>query len=139
MTDLAKLIVPSKESWFDFDKEEFPGLKFKLAYLSKDELTKMRRKCITTRFDRKTRQQVEDLDTDLLQDLYLKAVLKDWKGLTYEYLEKLIPLDTSTIKDKKEELAYSEQNALILVKNSNDVDAFITESIEDLSNFLPKA
>ena len=56
--DLKKLMVDTKSVWIDF-----PGLKgfeVEVANLSRKELTGLRKKCTTTKFDRKTRQAVED-------------------------------------------------------------------------------
>ncbi len=44
-------------------------------------------------------------------------------------------VDLSSIKDLNEELEYSEENALVLMKNSTEFDNFISDVTSDLSNF----
>ena len=51
--DLKTLMVDTKAVWISF-----PGLKgfeVEIANLSRKELTGLRKKCLTTKFDRKTR------------------------------------------------------------------------------------
>ena len=89
--DLKKLMVDTKAVWIDF-----PGLKgfeVEVANLSRKELTGLRKKCTTTKFDRKTRQAVEELDEEKFITEFSRAVIKNWKGLTLAHLETLLLVD----------------------------------------------
>ena len=45
-------------------------------------------------------------------------------------------VDTAAkIKDLEDELAYTSENALYLMKNSSNFDAFVSEQVSDLGNF----
>ena len=55
--DLKKLMVDTKTAWIEFPGLE--GFSVEITNLSRKELTGLRKKCTTTKFDRKTRQAVE--------------------------------------------------------------------------------
>ncbi len=134
--DLGKLIVESKTIWDEYPG--FPGFEVQLAYLTRDELMKLRSKAVTNKVNRKTRGVEEDLDSELFQKLYIQAVIKDWKGLKYTYLKQMVPVDLSNagIEDEeKEELDFSTNNAELLMKNASGFDAWVTDVLDDVSSF----
>jgi hypothetical protein len=133
MVSLQSLLTPSKVVEVDF--QDKVGFKVKVAFLSREELIKLRKACVTTKFDRKTRQPIEELNDELFTKNYVASVVKGWTGLKYEYLQDLMLVDLSSIKDLNEELEYSEENALVLMKNSTEFDNFISDVTSDLSNF----
>ena len=59
---LETLMVDIKTAWLDFPGYE--GFEVKVANLSRKELQALRKRCIKTRFDRKTHQAVEEIDDD---------------------------------------------------------------------------
>jgi len=63
ITNLSDLLTPSKTTSIEYPG--FPGFELNLTYLSKDEMLKIRKKSINTKFDRKTRQPIEELDEKL--------------------------------------------------------------------------
>ena len=130
--DLKKLMVDTKAVWIDF-----PGLKgfeVEVANLSRKELTGLRKKCTTTKFDRKTRQAIEDLDEEKFITEFSRAVIKNWKGLTLEHLETLILVDIDD-QDPKSELEFTSDNAETLVSSSSEFDTWLNEVVFDLDNF----
>ena len=130
--DLKKLMVDTKAVWIDF-----PGLKgfeVEVANLARKELTGLRKKCTTTKFDRKTRQAVESLDEDKFVVEFTNAVIKNWKGLTLEHLETLLLVDIDG-QDASKELEYSQDNAETLVSSSTEFDTWLNEVVFDLDNF----
>ena len=129
---LASLMTPSKTVSIDFPG--FSGLKIDLCYLAREELIKLRKRCLTTKFNRKTRQPEEELDEEKFLTEYCKAVIKGWKGLKFRYLEELLLVDISE-QDPEDELSYTQENAELLMKNANDFDTWVTESVGDLENF----
>ena len=129
---LASLMTPSKTVSIDFPG--YTGMKVLLCYLAREELLKLRKKCVTTKFSKKTRQPEEILDEDKFLIEYCKAVIKGWTGLKYRYLEELLLVDISAL-DADDELAYTQDNAELLMKNSGDFDTWVTETVGDLENF----
>jgi len=136
MTDspisLASLMTPSKTVTIDFPG--YSGMSIDVCYLAREELIKLRKKCISTKFNRKTHQPEEDLDEDKFLVEYCKAVIKGWKGLKYRYLEELLLVDISAL-DPDDCLPYTSDNAELLMKNANSFDTWITETVGDLENF----
>jgi len=129
---LQKMLIPSKTTWI-----EYPGLhgfEVQLAYLTRDELMKLRTKALNNKINRKTRQVEEEVDSDLFQTLYIEAVIKDWKGLKYKYLNKLAPFDLTGVAEEEEE-PYSSESAEVLMKNSSDFDSFVSSTLDDVENF----
>ena len=129
---LASLMTPSKTVSIDFPG--FTGMQVDLCYLAREELLKLRKKCVTTKYDKKTRQPEEVLDEDKFLLEYCKAVIKGWSGLKYRYLEELLLVDVSQF-DPNDELPYTAENAELLMKNSSTFDTWVTETVGDLENF----
>lgn len=127
---LKNLLVPSKS--LEVEYPGMPDFKLSLAFLSRETLQTIRKKASKTSF--KNRQPVEELNDELFLELYVKATIKGWAGLKLKYLEQLAPVDLSG-QDLEAELAYSEENALFLMKNSSNFDSYISEQVTDLGNF----
>ena len=136
MTDtpisLASLMTPSKTVTIDYPGH--PGMSIDLCYLAREELMKLRKKTITTKFDKRTRQPTESLDEDKFIVEYVKAVVKGWSGLKYAYLEDLLLVDISNL-DPEDTLEFTQDNAELLMKNSTEFDTWVTETVGDLENF----
>lgn len=127
---LKSLLVPTKTV-----ETEFPGMegfKLQLSFLSREELTKIRKKA--TKLEYKNRQPVETVNDELFLQLYVDACIKGWEGLKFSYLEKLAPVDVSGQKPD-DTLGYSRDNALMLMKASADFDGFISDTVTELANF----
>ena len=127
---LKSLLVPSKT--VEVDYPGLTGFKINLTFLTRDTLVSIRKKSTKTAY--KNRQPVEELDDKLFLQLYTKAAIKGWKGLKFSYLNELAPIDMSDQKPD-DELPYSEENALLLMQASSNFDAFVSETVTELSNF----
>jgi len=134
--DLKQLVVDSKSMWIDFAGLE--GFSVEVANLSRKELTGMRKKCTTTKFNRKSRAAEEVLDEEKFVVEFAKGSVKNWKGLTLAHLETLILVDTDD-QDLNQEIDYSEENAEILVSQSTEFDTWLNEVVFDLENFRSKS
>ena len=129
---LASLLTPSKTVAVDFPALE--GFSVDLCYLAREELIKLRSRCVSQKLNRKTRGFEETLDEDKFLTEYCKAVIKGWKGLKYKYLEELLLVDISNL-DPNDELEFTVENAETLMKNGADFDTWVTEVTGDLENF----
>jgi hypothetical protein len=129
---LKNLMVDTKAVWVDFPGLE--GFSVEVVNLSRKELANLRKKCISTKFDRKTRQAVEDINEEKFVQEFTSAVIKNWKGLTMEHLETLLLVDVSNENPKKE-LEYTSENAETLVSSSTEFDGWLNEVVFDLDNF----
>jgi hypothetical protein len=129
---LASLMTPSKTVSIDFPG--YADMSVKVCYLGREELVKLRKKCISTKFSKKTHQAEEVLDEEKFLTEYCKGVIKGWSGLKYRYLEELLLVDISAL-NPDDELVFTQENAELLMKNSTDFDAWVTETVSDLENF----
>ena len=139
MTDtpvsLASLMTSSKTVTIDFPG--YTGMAVDLCYLAREELIKLRKRCIKTKWDKKTHQPLEELDEEKFLVEYTKAVLKGWSGLKYRYLEELLLVDIGEL-DPDDELPFTQENAELLMKNANSFDTLVTETVGELENFTQR-
>jgi hypothetical protein len=115
----------------------YPGIRdweIEIANLSRPELIKLRKSCMFTKMDRKTRQPVEDMDEDKFIEKFTAATIKGWKGLKVRDLEQLLLVDIGS-QDPDTEVPYSQEDAELLVKNSGEFDAWLNDAVFDLENF----
>ena len=129
---LATLMTPSKTVSVDFP--EMDGFTIDLTYLARDEILKLRNKCLKQKFNKKTRAFEEQLDEDTFLTEYVKAIIKGWNGFKYKYLREMMLVDTASLNEE-DELPFTQENAEILMKNSPDFDTWVTETVGDLENF----
>jgi len=129
---LATLMTPSKTVSMDYPGIE--GFTVEVCYLAREELLKLRNRCLKQKFNKKTRQFEDELDENRFLTEYVKGVIKGWSGLKYNRLGELLLVDVSN-QNPEEELPHSQENAELLMKNSNDFDTWVTETVGDLENF----
>ena len=134
--ELKKLVVDSKAKWIDFSGLD--GFSVEIANLSRKELTGIRKKCTTSKFNRKSRQIEEILDDEKFVSEFTRKTVKNWKGLTLAHLETLILIETDG-QDMSKEVEYSEENAEVLVSQSAEFDTWLNEVVFDLENFRSEA
>lgn len=127
---LKSLLVPSKD--IEVEYPGMPGFKVMLSFLSRESMQTLRKKATKTSF--KNRQPIEELNDDLFLELYVKGTVKGWSGLKLSYLELLAPVDIGS-NDPNQELEYTEENALFLMKNSVNFDQYISDIVTDLGKF----
>ena len=130
--DLKKLMVDSKAAWIDFPGLD--GFSVEVVNLSRKELTGIRKKCTTNKFDRRTRQLSETLDEDKFVEEFAAKSIKNWRGLKIKHCESLLLIDPGD-EDPEKALPYSPDNAETLVTNSNEFDTWLNEVVFDLDNF----
>lgn len=130
---LSTILTPSKTISFEYPG--FPDFMVELCFLSREEMLKLRKRCVTTKFNRRTRQPEEELDEDRFATEYTQAVVKGWKGLKVSYLEELLLVDTASLPPDMKELVYTTDNAVTLMRNSPDFDTWVVDTVGDLANF----
>ena len=133
--ELKSLLVDSKTAWVDFPGLE--GFKLELANLSRKELMSLRKRSTSNKFDRKLRIFNEELDEQKFIKEFSQAVVKNWKGLKLKYLEDLILVDLKG-QNHEDEMPYSQDNAEVLIENSQEFDNWLNEVVFDLENFRSK-
>ena len=132
MSYLKKLMVDTKSAWIPY-----PGIRnweIEVANLSRPELLRLRKNCMYTKMDRKTRTPVEALDEEKFVSEFTKATVKNWKGLKVKDLEALLLVDIGK-EDPDKEIPYSKEDAEALVSNSAEFDNWLNDAVFDLDNF----
>ena len=128
---LKSLMTPMKPVEFDYPGCE--GFKVSLCYLAREELVKLRTRCVSNVFNRKTRGYEEQMDDEKFLKEYTKAVIKGWTGLKLGYLKHLLLV--GEIENDEQTLPFTQENVETLMKNSTDFDTWVTEQVGDLENF----
>jgi hypothetical protein len=129
--DLQSLILPSKTVEFEYEGVE--GLHFSLAFLSKSCLEDMRKENTKNVKNKYTKAYEEELDQEAFLRQYIPAVLKGWRGLNLDTIQHFIIVGEQ--EDTSKEVAYSEDNAYLILTNSTDLDTWVSEKIGDIENF----
>lgn len=132
MSMIKNLMVTEKTSRVEFP--DMDGFTVDVCYVGRDRMMKIRNSALTYKFNKRTRQREEEIDNDKFLDAYTEAVIKGWTGLTVKKLGQLIPVDLSKM-DPNEEVPYSHEDALVLIKNSTIFDQFITDTLNDFEKF----
>ena len=130
--ELKSMLLPEKRVTFDFPGCE--GFKLDLCFLSRESNQAILKKCQRAVIDPKTRQPREEFDDELFLELYVGSIIKGWTGLKLKYLTELVLVEVPEGKEE-EELEYSKENALELMRNSSILDGWVSDMIKDLENF----
>lgn len=131
--NLSELMVDTKSAWVEYPGYE--GFEIELVNLSRPELTSLRKRCVTTKFDKGTRKPIEELNEEKFISEFTKATVRNWKGFKYKYLEDFILVDLSKVPDVNKELEYTQENARLLISNSAEFDTWVNDTVFDLDNF----
>lgn len=125
-------MVTEKVTSVDFP--DIDGFVVDLCYIGRDRMMKIRNQSLEFKYNKRTRQREEEVNNDKFLELYAEAVIKGWKGLTVRGLATLLPIDTSRM-DPKENVPYTTDDALLLLKNSTIFDQFVTDSLNNFDVF----
>lgn len=132
--ELTSLLVKERTITAEYPDPDMKGFSVDIAYIAREELQNIRKKCLTTKFNKRTRQPEEIVDDKLFLKLYVEKIIRGWKGLKMSFLEDLLPVDISKVKPE-DELEYTPENALALMENSIAFDSWITGLVSDITAF----
>lgn len=130
--NLKNLMVETKSAWVNYPGLE--GFEVEVTNLGREKLIALRKNCLETRFDRKTRVPIEELNEKKFVTEFTNNTIKGWKGLKFKYLEELMIVDISSF-NPEDELEFTPENAALLVGNSTYFDSWLNEVVFDLDNF----
>jgi hypothetical protein len=132
MSKIKNLVAKETTTWVEFP--DIDGFEVNLRYLTRDDLLKIRNASLTYKFNKRTRQREEEIDNDKFLDHYAEKAIVGWKGLKVKHLPVLLPVDISSM-DANENIEYSEEEALELLKSSTVFDQFVTDAMNDFEQF----
>ena len=132
MSKIKNLIDKETTAWVEFPDIE--GFELNLRFLTREDLMKVRNQALTFKFNKRTRQREEEVDNDRFLEAYAEKAIAGWKGLKAKHLPVLLPVDISAM-DANDEIDYSIDDAIELLKNSTIFDQFITDCMNDFEQF----
>jgi len=129
---ISNAVANNATSWMEVPDTD--GFEVELQFLTREHLQKIQKASLEYKFSKKTRQREEEVDTDKFLSNYAKKAIINWRGLTIGTLPKLMPADISNL-NADEEIPFSEEDALDLLKNSSIFDQFVTDAMNDYEEF----
>jgi hypothetical protein len=135
MSKIKNLIADQSSVWVEYP--DIDGFEVNLQYLTREDLMKIRNASLTYKFNKRTRQREEEIDNDRFLENYAERAIINWKGLKVKHMPALMPVDISGI-DGEDDIEYSNEDAIELLKNSTVFDQFITDTMNDFEQFSKK-
>ena len=135
MSKIKNLIAEQSSVWVEYP--DIDGFEVNLKYLTREDLMKIRNASLTYKFNKRTRQREEEIDNDRFLENYAEKAILGWKGLKVKHMPALMPVDISGI-DGEDDIEYSSEDAIELLKNSTVFDQFITDTMNDFEQFSRK-
>jgi hypothetical protein len=132
-TSISSFLKTKLIAWVPFD--ELPGLKFKLAYLSREELTKIRDAATRKSYNHRTKNTEEEFDLKLFTSLFIDQAVLGWEGLTLEKATNLVPIEVPEGIDINTEIEYSREEAKLFFSNSTALELWLHSIVSDLETF----
>ena len=135
MSKIKNMIAEQSSIWVEYP--DIDGFEVNLAYLNREDLMKIRNASLTFKFNKRTRQREEEVDNDRFLENYAEKAIISWKGLKVKHMPALMPVDISGM-DANDDIEYSNEDAIELLKNSTVFDQFITDTMNDFEQFSKK-
>lgn len=126
------MLVKETSTWVEFP--DIDGFSVNLRYINREELLKIRNASLTYKFNKRTRQKEEEVDSAKFIEHYAEKAIADWRGLKVKHLPLLLPVDISGMNGN-DAIDYSEEEAVELLKNSTIFDQFVSDSLNDFEQF----
>lgn len=132
MSKISSLMAT--ETVVDVEFPDIEGFVISLVYLTREDLLKIRNASLSFKFNKRTRQREEEIDNDKFLAAYTERAIRDWRGLKVKHLPLLLPVDISSM-DGEDNIDYSLEEAIDLVRNSTVFDQFITDTMNEFEQF----
>lgn len=129
------MLVKDTSVWVDFPEVE--GFEVNLRFISREDLLKIRNASLTYKFNKRTRQREEEVDSAKFLENYAERAIADWRGLKIKHLPLLLPVDISGM-NPEEPVEFSAEDAVDLLTNSPIFDQFVTDILNDFERFSRK-
>lgn len=129
------MLVKDTSTWVEFP--DIPGFKVNLRFVSREDLLKIRSASLTYKFNKRTRQREEEVDSVKFLEQYAERAIADWNGLKIKHLPSLVPVDISGM-NPEESVDFTTEDAIELLRNSPVFDQFVTDTLNDFEQFSLK-
>ncbi len=134
--NIAQLAVDTKKMTFDYPGQD--GFSVTLTHLSKPEQVRIREDSMISKVDQESGFPYTELDQDLYLRNFASKAINGWKGLTGEILSQIMLIDESMLDDPKEEIDFSIDNAISMLRYSKAFDNWVTSQLGKIDNFRDK-
>lgn len=135
MSKLKSMMVKDTSTWVEFP--DIPDFKVNLRFVSREDLLKIRSASLTYKFNKRTRQREEEVDSVKFLEHYAERAIADWTGLRIKHLPSLLPVDISGM-NPEEFVDFTTEDAIELLRNSPVFDQFVTDTLNDFEQFSLK-
>lgn len=135
MSKIKSLLVKETSTWVEYPDIE--GFEVNLRYLTREDLLKIRNASLTLKFNKRTRQKEEEVDSAKFIENYAERAIAGWRGLKIKHLPLLVPVDIAGM-NPNEVVDYSEEDAVEILKNSPAFDQFVSDTLNDFEQFSRK-
>lgn len=129
--NLKDIIVNTKEV-----KVEFPNSKgfiVTIGAISREISRKLKTESEVTKYNKQYRQMTTELDEEIFAEKFAEYAIKGWEGLTMGQVKDLVLVNYDGSDD--DILPYTPENAVYLLKNSQEFDNWINEMVFDIEQF----
>ena len=134
MLKIANIIAKTVPSAFVKYDEDF-GVEFDLLFIQKEELNKITGQFTKMKFNPKTHQKDEVIDSDGLRNRICEKCVKGWKGVTPRWLATMFPIDKEEVEDMEEEIEFSQENLTTIIEKAYGLDGWIFVNVRNGANF----
>lgn len=135
MSKIKSLLVKETSTWVEYP--DIDGFEVNLRYLTREDLLKIRNASLTLKFNKRTRQKEEEVDSAKFIENYAERAIAGWRGLKIKHLPLLVPVDITGM-NPNEVVEYSEEDAVEILKNSPAFDQFVSDTLNDFEQFSRK-
>lgn len=111
------------------------GFFVSLTYANRFVLQEIREGSKEYRFDRRTKERVEELNEEKLIEYYAIKLINDWRGLTARKLKDILPGLEVNEEDLDTNIAYNKEIAISILKNSLDFSSWVDSIATDSKYF----
>ena len=132
MSRIGKFAV--NEKIVEVEYPDIEGFFIEVCYLSREELQKIRKKSSKVSWNKITRQREEEVNDDLFLKHYAEKAVRGWRGLQIKHLAEMLPVDLEGA-NLDEDVPYTMDDALDLLRYSPDFDRFLGDVMNDLTIF----
>lgn len=129
------MLVKDTAIWVDFP--DIPEFEVNLRFISREDLLKIRNASLGYKFNKRTRQREEEVDSAKFLENYAEKAIAGWRGLKIKHLPALLPVDITGM-NPDEDVEYSAEDAVDLLTNSPIFDQFVTDTLNDFERFSKK-
>lgn len=110
-------------------------VKFLLNYIEKSEMTRLNGQFTRTKFNPKSHSKEEELDIEGLRKRICEIGVSGWAGVTPRWLSTVMPIDTATVTNLDEEIAFTQENLTDLCESIYGLDGWIFENVRAGEHF----